>query len=100
MERKRYFILAPDGGHVPATYAGWADWADRTDLEPVAVSDVDVDGAWLITAFDGVAPRPYSTARITEIGEDQRGEILAEYRTRDAAVAGHEAILRELKRYR
>jgi hypothetical protein len=91
--RSRYFILAPDGEPMPATREGWAEWADRTNVDPIAITEIE-PGVWMITAFDGVAPNPYSTARI-ERADDNRnqGMILAEYRTREEATAGHAALV-------
>jgi hypothetical protein len=91
--KRRYFILAPDGEPLPATREGWIEWADRSDLDPVDMTEIR-PGVWIITAFDGVAPRPYSTARIDENdAEDRRGVIIAEYTTRAEAAAGHRAIV-------
>jgi hypothetical protein len=38
--RSRYFILAPDGSHLPATREGWAEWAERTEVDPVTLTEI------------------------------------------------------------
>lgn len=91
--KRRYFIIAPDGEPLPATREAWIEWADHSELDPVDMTEIR-PGVWLITAFDGVAPRPYSTARIDENdAENRRGDIIAEYTTREEAAAGHRAIV-------